>query len=396
MDLKCYIKKEDFPSTNNYIYLNAANVSSPYKLSHEAINNWQKDLLYNGSVNFNDNAEENVFKPLQNAVSKLLNCDIDEVCCGSSATELLSTVAWGITPQKYQNIVSCEASFPSTVYPWHRICEEYNCELRLAKYDDKSYTNIDNIINLIDENTVVVTVSHIEFTNGQIYNLKKLAHEIHKHNGYLIVDGSQSIGAIPIDVKECNVDIIVTGSYKWLCSTFGAAIMYINKNIINNINPGLYGFRSHKNMWDLQANRIKLKNTADRFSFSTMHFGSIYGLTKSVELINNIGINNIYQYNLILTKYLIKQLEKITNINIISPIHNSEEYSSILTFSIYDIPTKYIIEEFKKKKIIVSNRNNYIRISIHFYNTLEDILYTNIVLNEIIYSYRFNFKKSKL
>tara|TARA_Y100000389_G_C17416672_1_gene494158 strand:+ start:422 stop:1612 length:1191 start_codon:yes stop_codon:yes gene_type:complete len=396
MDIKCYIKKEDFPATINYIYLNAANVSSPYKYANEAINKWQNDLLYNGSVNFNDNAEENVFKPLQKATAQLLNCDSDEICCGSSATELLSTVAWGIAPKKYQNIVSCEASFPSTVYPWHRICEEYKCELRLAKYDDKSYTNIDNIINLIDENTTVVTVSHIEFTNGQIYNLKKLANEIHKYNGYLIVDGSQSIGAIPIDVKECGVDIIVTGSYKWLCSTFGASIMYINKNIINKINPGLYGFRSHKDMWDLQANRLKLKTTADKFSFSTLHFGSIYGLTKSVELINNIGINNIYQYNLILTNYLIKQLKKITNINIISPINNIEEYCSIITFSIYDIPTKYIIEKLTEKKIIVSNRNNYIRISTHFYNTIEDINYTCIVLNEIICSYRFNLKKSKL
>ena len=89
-------------------------------------------------------------------------------------------------------------------------------------------------------------------------------------------------------------------------------------------------------------------------------------------------------------------MKKITNINIISPINNIKEYSSIITFSIYNIPTKYIIEKLTEKKIIVSNRNNYIRISTHFYNTIEDINYTCIVLNEIIYSYRLNFKKSKL
>lgn len=119
-----------------------------------------------------------------------------------------------------------------------------------------------------------MTVSHVEFTNGQLYDLKLLSSIAHKYNAYLVVDATQSAGVIPIDVNELGVDVLVSASYKWLCSSFGMAIMYINNELIKTLTPGLFGFRSHKKMWDCKANRIELSQTAAKFEFSTLHFGS--------------------------------------------------------------------------------------------------------------------------
>ena len=102
--------------------------------------------------------------------------------------------------------------------------------------------------------------------------------------------------------------MIVAASYKWLCSSFGGAVMYVNPFISEEITPGLLGFRSHKNMWDCKADRVELKDTADKFEFSTMHFGSIYGLTECVKLINKIGIKKIFKYNMSLSRRLRKHL----------------------------------------------------------------------------------------
>jgi len=398
---KCLVTSNDFPAIRNYTMLSAANVSPTFKGAEEAICKWQKDLLENGPVNFNDDAEENVFKPLKIEVSKLLNCDIDEVACGSSATELINSVAWGIYPKSYENVVSCEASFPSTVYPWTRLSLHSKCEIRLAKYDDNFYTNINDILELIDNNTSVVTVSHIEFTNGQIHDLKKISKVAHENNALVVVDATQSTGCYPIDVKECDVDILISASYKWLCCSFGSAIMYIKKKLCKEICPGLFGFRSHKDMWDCKANRLELKENADRFEFATMHFGSIYGLTESLKLINNIGICNIFEYNLSLTKYLISQLQNLENIKIISPIWKKNECSSIITFFVTNVPTEHIIYKFLEKKIVVTNRNNFIRVSIHFYNNIHNIDHLINSLKFIIDQYTFihhikNYQNSKL
>ena len=389
-------KETLFPATNKYIYLGVANVAPPLINSTNKSIEWHNDILSNGSVNFNDKSEERAFIPLRQEVSKLFKCHIDEISCGSSATELLSSVAWAIYPKSGENIVSCSASFPSTVYPWHRISMHSGCEVRLAQHNqDNFYTSIDSIISLIDKNTKVVTVSHIEYTCGQIYDLKKLAEITHNNGALLVVDATQSAGSIPIYVKECGVDVLVSASYKWLCSTFGCAVMYMNKSLAKELVPGLFGFRSHKNMWDCSASRIELKETADKFEFSTMHFGSAIALTESIKYINELGIENIHNYNISLARYFVEKLKAFKNCKIITPL-NDKEFSSIITIKLNDIPTEYIVSSLKKDKIIVTNRSNFIRISIHFYNTIEDLNVFIFYLKKIIRTYLFKHKSSKL
>ena len=98
--------------------------------------------MENGAINFNDHAEETVMIPLRKETAKLLNTSYENICCGSSCTELLNSVAWGIMPSKGENVVSCSASFPSTVYPWHRIAMTTGCEIRLAEHDENFYTDL--------------------------------------------------------------------------------------------------------------------------------------------------------------------------------------------------------------------------------------------------------------
>jgi len=382
-------RKVDFPGSNNYIYLSAANVALTYNKSTDEIINFQKSLLNHGAVQFNDNKEENAFENLRKVSAQLFNCNTEDIAGGSSYTELAQSVAWAISPKTHENIVSTAVSFPSTVYPWKRVADYTGAEIRLAQYDDNYYTKPENILKLIDNNTAVITLSHVEFTNGQCYDLEYFARVAHSVNALLVVDATQSAGAIPIDVYKSKVDVLIAGGYKWLCSSFGSAVMYIAPHLYlgkNALNPGLYGFRSHKNMWKCDARRIELKKTASRFEFATLHFGAIAGLAKSIEYLYNIGIHNIYTHNLQMANYLITELNTyypVHHIKILSP--SLELYqSSIVTFKFKYISTNYLIEELLKYKVVVTNRNDFIRVSPHIYNTIGDIDYLLKILNLII------------
>ena len=320
--MKSITKPQDFPSAANFSYLNAANVSLMFSGAEKKIHDWFNDVSKNGSNNFTEEVEENVFKDLHLSAAKLINAEPTEISAGSSATELLSSLAWSVSPKNEQNIVSTSSAFPSTVYPWVRIANNTGAEIRLAK-EVNNYTSIDSINDLIDKNTKIVCISHTEYRNGQTYDLNQLAEIAHQNDAILVVDATQSAGAIPIDVKKNSIDVLVAGAYKWLCGPFGSAFMYIRHNLANQLEPGLVGFRSHDNMWDLDATRIRYKNDASKFEFSTTAFGCAIGLTQSINYLNEIGIEKIYNHNLFLSDYLIKGLQKL-GASIKSPLNQND------------------------------------------------------------------------
>jgi selenocysteine lyase/cysteine desulfurase len=368
--MKSIVSEKDFPTANKFVSLNAANVALMYHGAHQAIIEWQDDVALNGSNNFDENSEETVFGELHQVASRLINAGPEDIAVGSSATELLCSLAWAISPSKDQNVVSTEIVFPSTVYPWQRVASSTGCEIRLAK-EKNNFIHIDEIITLIDQHTAVVCISHVEYGNGQTFDLHLLAEAAHEHGALLVVDATQSAGAIPIDVQACPVDALISGAYKWLCGPFGAAFMYLAPHLQTKLEPGLVGFRSHKNMWELDASRIDYPQSAQKFEFSTMAFGCAVGLTRAINFLNDVGVENIFQYNRQLADRLIEGLQTRGAV-ITSPLEDKSR-SSIVRAHFENIGSNKIIQSLKRAGVFVSRRGDSIRFSPHLYNSMSDI-----------------------
>ena len=368
--MKSIVSEKDFPTANKFVSLNAANVALMYHGAHQAIIEWQDDVALNGSNNFDENSEETIFGELHQVASRLINAGPEDIAVGSSATELLCSLAWAISPSKDQNVVSTEIVFPSTVYPWQRVASSTGCEIRLAK-EKNNFIHIDEIISLIDQHTAVVCISHVEYGNGQTFDLHLLAEATHEHGALLVVDATQSAGAIPIDVQLCPVDALISGAYKWLCGPFGAAFMYLAPHLQTKLEPGLVGFRSHKNMWDLDASRIDYPQAAQKFEFSTMAFGCAVGLTRAINFLNDVGVKNIFQYNRQLADRLIEGLQARGAV-ITSPLEDKSR-SSIVRAHFENIGSNKIIQSLKQAGVFVSRRGDSIRFSPHLYNSMSDI-----------------------
>ena len=368
--MKSIVSEKDFPTANKFVSLNAANVALMYHGAHQAIIEWQDDVALNGSNNFDENSEETVFGELHQVASRLINAGPEDIAVGSSATELLCSLAWAISPSNDQNVVSTEIVFPSTVYPWQRVASSTGCEIRLAK-EKNNFIHINEIITLIDQHTAVVCISHVEYGNGQTFDLHLLAEATHEHGALLVVDATQSAGAIPIDVQACPIDALISGAYKWLCGPFGAAFMYLAPHLQTKLEPGLVGFRSHKNMWDLDASRIDYPQAAQKFEFSTMAFGCAVGLTRAINFLNDVGVKNIFQYNRQLADRLIEGLQARGAV-ITSPLEDKSR-SSIVRAHFENIGSNKIIQSLKQAGVFVSRRGDSIRFSPHLYNSISDI-----------------------
>ena len=363
--------------------LSYANVATTSPKAHEIALEWSESLARGGAAEFDADAEKNGMIPLRTATSKLLECPISDVCVSSSATEILCSLAWAIAPKKGGNIVSTRASFPSTDYPWKRVAEEFGAELRLAEHDENYYTKTDDILHLINKDTAVVTLSHVEYACGQRYNLESFAKAAHDVGALFIVDATQSMGMVPINAQNTGADAIVASGYKWLRGTYGAAVGYIAPSI-QSLSPGIIGFRSHKDIWNMKAERLELPEDASRFEFTTIHFGAALGLAASIDEITNLGIQKVWERDLELTDILIEGvLEK--GLEIASPTNEGERSSIVSIRMPAGFDTGEVVGKLQDNYgILVTNRSGFLRVSPHIDNNKKEIDFFLTSLFEIL------------
>ena len=365
------VSGDDFPAAQTCTYLNTASVNLMYKGAEEATVGWYRDLAERGTISFDEEAEEAVFAGLHSAAARLLGAPNDrDIAVGSSATELLASLAWGLSPGSGRNIVGTDVAFPSTMYPWIRMARDTGAEIRWVRADD-TYVDQDELLSLIDDDTAVVCVSDVEYSTGQRYDVHRLAQVAHRHGAMLVVDATQSAGAIPIDVAASEVDAVIAASYKWLCGPFGVAVMYLSSRWHEQLDPGLVGFRSHRSMWDLRADRLDLPNDASRFEFSTMAYGCAAGLEASITYLLGIGVDRIETYNEALADQLVEGLAE-QDAELVSPT-DPRERTSIVAVRLPGLDPAEVARHLNQAQVVVSHRRDLIRFSPHLYNTSDDI-----------------------
>jgi len=368
--MKRIVDPEDFPASRKSAYLNTASVTLMYRGAETAAAKWMADLATDGTMTFDELAEESVFGGLHRATAELLNAHEEDIAVGSSATELMASLAWAVAPDRTSNIVSTSIAFPSTIYPWIRVARHTGAEVRFAEGQGE-YVDPDEVIELIDHQTAVVCISHVEYSGGQQYDLSRLARCAHEHGALLVVDGAQSLGAIPTDVTASGVDALVASGYKWLCGPFGVAVMYLAPHLQGRLDPGVVGFRSHEDMWDLQATRLELPETARRFEPSTMAYGCAVGLAESIKYLLGVGIRRIRDHNLHLADLLIDGLRE-RSADILGP-PTDEERTSIVAARFPDYDPAEMAQRLNAARVVVSARQSTVRFSPHLYNEPADI-----------------------
>lgn len=371
MDIESLVKKSNFPASKKMTYLNAASVSLMYVEASRAVLAWQQDIANNGTINFDEKAEEDIYNDLHEAAAVLFNVNPADIAVGSSTTELMSSLAWAIYPENGKNIVGTTASFPSTIYPWQRLSRKTGCEIRLVEHGLNGYIDPGHILEQIDDQTTVVCLSMVEYRTGQLYNLKEISSAVHKHGGLLIIDATQAAGQVPIDATSLGLDAIISSGYKWLCGPFGAAVMYIAPDIQLKLDPGTVGWRSHEIIWSFQVDRLVYPVNAKRFEAGTMAYGCAIGLARAVDFLNTIGIERILRHNKNIADNLGSGFTRI-GAEIVSP-ERGEERSSIISVNFPGRDAALIANHLNSNNIVVSERSGAIRISPHLYNDENDV-----------------------
>ncbi|WP_435415911.1 aminotransferase class V-fold PLP-dependent enzyme [Polaribacter aestuariivivens] len=316
-------------------------------------------------------------KEVKKLFSELINVDdYNRIANIPSASYGLATVANNIQLQKDDEILLVESQFPSNYYVWEKLATKYDAKLTIVSMPKSTENRGENwneaILNSISNKTAVVALGNIHWANGTLFDLKSIRKKTTKNNALLIIDGSQSIGAVPFSVQEIQPDALICAGYKWLFGPYGCGYAYFGEYFDNGIPlEENWSNRLHsENMTGLTAYQPEYKSLANRYSVG--EHASFIHIKMQIEALKQVLIwtpNAIQNYCKEITADAVLKLKEL------GCFVEDDNYRTHHLFGV-ELPKELNIDELKSKlkaaNIFVSFRGNYIRLSCHLYNTKED------------------------
>ena len=360
--------RNQFPVTETYIYMNHAGVAPLSRRVREAMAGFIEDATVNGAVNAEDWAE--TAEVCRAAAAQLINADPTEIAFMKNTTQGILIAANGIDWQEGDNVVTTAVEFPANVYPWWRLKERYGVQTRMVPEQD-GRISIEDIAAAIDGRTRALTISHVEFASGFRNDIQALGELCRERDIWFIVDAIQSLGAIEVDVKSCNVDILAADGHKWLLAPEGAAIFYCADEKREQLINTNIGWASVVNPRDFLDYDLTQKPDATRFEEGSYNSVGLYGLNAAIDLLLDIGIPTIETHILELTAGLIAGLEA-KGYRVITPKKDLERAGIVIFESAQHTPAE-IYEMLHAENIITAERGSGVRVSPHFYNTTSEV-----------------------
>ena len=317
---------------------------------------------------------ENFFTTSEQArrlFAAMIDAEADDIAFIPAASYGISVAAKNLTVKTGEKIIVLEDQFPSNVYPWDALAKEKGGIFHTVRRpEDGDWTRA--ILATLDEKTAIVSLPHCHWTDGSLLDLVKIRNRCDTIQAALVVDGTQSLGALPFSVKDIRPDFLVGVCYKWLLGPYSLGFMYVNPayqggepleyNWINRKNSEDFaGLVNYQQEFQSGARRF---DVGERSNFTLMPM-AVAALTQILQW----QVTEIADTLTTLTNHIAEEAEQLQLT--VAPSHLRAGHMLGLQFS-KGVP-KEIVQQLAHNRIFVSVRGHSIRISPHLYNTVEEI-----------------------
>jgi len=373
MDLEEDIS-DDFPNDGK-IYLNNASVSLVPFITIKAMTDFL--ISYNSVGPDSIDSEPFVTEKLRNTrkiIAKLVNCQPEEIILTQSTTDGVNAVANGLSFDSNSNIIirGMGHEHHANYYPWLRLAKK--TQIKSLKVDESGFFSIDELQDMIDNNTKLVSLSHALYNTGTILPVEEVGEILEKNNIPYFLDTAQTIGCIgDFDVNSTKCNFMSFNGSKWLCGPMGTGLFYCKKSSSDLLEPMGIGGESAM-IYD--ETKLAFKDIPERFQTGFRNYVGMVGLESSVQYLMKFGIQNIRTKIIKLADQLRDELSKIPDVTLYGS-QEAEKRTSIVSFNIKGQEPQTIVEKLEKQKIVLAVREiedkKLVRVSPHFFNTESEI-----------------------
>jgi selenocysteine lyase/cysteine desulfurase len=293
------------------------------------------------------------------AFAGLINAEPDEVAVTTSLSAGVSALASGLRFARRSKVVLTDWEFPTIGQIWHAQ------EARGARVVHGS--TLDELDQLIDDDTLLVAVTHVSYRSGAMTDVPKIVELAHERGALVLLDAFQSIGSLPVDVKELDVDFLGAGVLKYLLGSAGLGFFYCRRELVERVWPTQTGWFADENIFAMDHTDYSPAPTAARFQSGTPPVPAIYAGIAGIELMQEIGIAATREHVNKLNEHFAAGVDDL-GATLATP---RDAHGALMCVKSTD--AKALVAALDADGIVTSDRDGNLRVSAHCYNTVEDV-----------------------
>ncbi len=381
--------KEDFPIFKNrdIAYLDSGATAQKPQIVIDAINNFYDKFNANphrGAYTLSVEATA-VYEDTRAKIAKFINAKHpEEIIFSKNASESLNLLAYSYgldNLKKGDDVVISIMEHHSNLVPWQFVTQKTGSELKYMYINDEFELSKEEIESKITDNTKIVGITHVSNVLGIINNVKEIIKYAHKKGAVVIVDASQSIPHMKIDVQDLDADFLVFSGHK-MFAPLGIGVLYGKRELLNKMNPFLMGGDMIEYVYEQKTTFAPLPN---KFEAGTQNVEGVVGLGAAIDYINSIGYDKIQEHDREIVEYAREKLSKLDYLDIyMTP--NAENHSAVISFNIKGVHPHDVASILDSENVCVRSGNHCAqplmrfldidstcRASFYIYNTKEDV-----------------------
>ncbi|WP_340673549.1 aminotransferase class V-fold PLP-dependent enzyme [Brevibacillus agri] len=307
----------------------------------------------------------------------------EEIAFAKNGTEGINMIASGIRWHEGDEVILADLEFHSNYVPWKRLAEQGKIKLVVLRTDASGVISIRQLEQLITPRTRLITVSHLPNASGALQPIQEICDMTSRKGILTLVNASQTLGLVPLDMRALPCDFLVACGRKWLRGPEGSGIVFIRKAQIESITPAFAGWGG--TTWDFQTNEISFLPTAKRLEAGCPIIPSILGLGTALEVAQEAGVAAIYRRVKHLTSFTLEKLRTIPGVEIYGPQDETDRLA-IIPFNIKGVSPDAITAFLEQHAVIIEagtfmantllqqyGIERMARISPHYFNTEQEI-----------------------
>jgi kynureninase len=281
---------------------------------------------------------------------------------------------------KRNKIVYSDMNFPSIMYFWEAQ-RSRGARVQMVRTDDGVHVPTERILDAIDEETLLVPISHVVFRSAYIKDVKPIVEKAHRMGALVVLDTFQSLGCVPVDVQALDVDFCVGGVLKWLCGGAGTSYLYVRPELSKKLEPKITGWFAHENPFGFEIGATRYGEQPFRFMQGTSNVPGFYTALPGLKIIREAGVENIRAKSKNMTARLIELADQ-RGWKVNAPRDPEQRGGTVAI----DMPNaKEVCAELLRRDVLVDYRPKAgVRFSPHFYNTMEEIDRAIATVDEIL------------
>lgn len=317
-----------------------------------------------------------------NKIARIIGADPGSVVMHQNVSVCQSIILSCFDLRQRRNKIVYEAlNFPSVMYVYAAHAKAAGARIVEVPSEEGITISTERIVAAIDEETLLVPISHVLFKSAYIQDAKAIIDKAHAVGAHVVLDVYQSAGTVPLNVKELEVDFAVGGSVKWLCGGPGGGYLYVHPALRTQLEPQVTGWMAHHAPFAFEPGEITYADDIHRFLHGSPAIPSLYAVESGYDIINEIGVDRIRTKSVRQTTHLIALADEHG-----WPVNSPRDPAQRGGTVVVNVPhAAAVVQELSQRNVLVDFRPGVgIRIAPHFYTRDDELEITMREIGEIL------------